>query len=921
MYNALNYLIKNVVPVHQQEDVRLDQAVKIYFTEPLDTSTVNSSNFWIIKDSQIERVSGTISYNSDNGGFYIQFIPTANYDPLTTYRVTIKGDSTNQEDSSVEGLKTLLGYGLVGDYYWTFTTGTLSLLAKTELISPSNKVSYIGTPVFSWSSVTSAANYEIAISQFPSFETYYYNTVTTATSINIPTALVDHTEYWWKVRAIDSSGNFGEWSEVWSLYEGDVNQGTVVDEDYTFGQYPLTGFYTDTTIPEVSQMLPPSETLNVNINLNYVAMEINGNVDPFKINNDSIKLIGVPITKDMPILDGEDWWDNPVIPISDTIDYRDTSMTADIIREIYSHGNVPMNITSMYNPAKNKTMVIGTFTDPREALEEYTFNRQNPYYNYIRITPQGTVDGVNKVFELPSAPFTGSLQVFVGGKITTAFSLADNVITMTTAPVLAIEAMYIHGYVIIEGLDGVKNNSNRVFNISSAPAPGTLIINKNGVVIDYGTAYTYTDREITFTSSLASTDKVYVTYQVILPQIVNEIPTGTIDGTNNTFTLSNVPYNGTDQIFVNGYLKKKSIDYTISGNTITFINIPAVSSVMLVSYFLSNPMIINELPQGTIDGLNKVFTINNIPSTNTLRMFANGSLLAKETYTINGSTITFLTSPALNTVLQCSYYTYGNPVFSYPQSVGVTFLYPNNRYVLTVNIDDTKYIGWFTSQYWPMLSTLNDVKVNLITPYDRTDHELYYHIRDKSIEAIFMQTSPMNYQVTIQKFDPLLFQTMFYGPMMPQQLIFGPMRLNTVCFDPSIALRMLFNPNSPMYPAHMYVRLSVELHVLNLEIASNSLSSGGEKSLGDLTIKRNGISGVNAKMIIQNLQDALQPWKDYLLGHTKRGQMSSTWTVKGFNNYNQYNNDYPMKTRFSPRRNYEYMNYPTITRNRGGRTL
>ena len=50
----------------------------------------------------------------------------------------------------------------------------------------------------------------------------------------------------------------------------------------------------------------------------------------------------------------------------------------------------------------------------------------------------------------------------------------------------------------------------------------------------------------------------------------NEIPSGTINGTNTTFTLAHTPVAGTLMLFLNGVLVMQNADYSLSGNTVTF---------------------------------------------------------------------------------------------------------------------------------------------------------------------------------------------------------------------------------------------------------------------------------------------------------------------------------------------------------------
>jgi len=70
--------------------------------------------------------------------------------------------------------------------------------------------------------------------------------------------------------------------------------------------------------------------------------------------------------------------------------------------------------------------------------------------------------------------------------------------------------------------------------------------------------------------------------------VTREVPTGTVNGSNATFTLANTPTAGTEHVFVNGVLQNVGAgnDYTISTTTITFQSgaIPQTGDVVLVSY-------------------------------------------------------------------------------------------------------------------------------------------------------------------------------------------------------------------------------------------------------------------------------------------------------------------------------------------------
>jgi len=66
---------------------------------------------------------------------------------------------------------------------------------------------------------------------------------------------------------------------------------------------------------------------------------------------------------------------------------------------------------------------------------------------------------------------------------------------------------------------------------------------------------------------------------------VRETPVGAVDGVNADFTISNVPYTGTLQVYLNGLLQELTDDYTVTGQTITLDAAPLAGDKVRVIYF------------------------------------------------------------------------------------------------------------------------------------------------------------------------------------------------------------------------------------------------------------------------------------------------------------------------------------------------
>jgi hypothetical protein len=66
-----------------------------------------------------------------------------------------------------------------------------------------------------------------------------------------------------------------------------------------------------------------------------------------------------------------------------------------------------------------------------------------------------------------------------------------------------------------------------------------------------------------------------------------EIPSGTINGSNTSFSLANTPLAGSLLLYQNGIRLRSGAgnDYTISGATITMITAPVTGDLLLATYF------------------------------------------------------------------------------------------------------------------------------------------------------------------------------------------------------------------------------------------------------------------------------------------------------------------------------------------------
>ncbi len=126
---------------------------------------------------------------------------------------------------------------------------------------------------------------------------------------------------------------------------------------------------------------------------------------------------------------------------------------------------------------------------------------------------------------------------------------------------------------------GTVNGSNANFTLAYTPgAAASLKLFKNGILQASGTDYTLSAANVTFGSnSIPKTGDVLLAYYrlpgtgPLATFVDDEIPAGTYNGTNLTFTLSQAPNpTASVKLFKNGALLQQGADYTVSGSTITF---------------------------------------------------------------------------------------------------------------------------------------------------------------------------------------------------------------------------------------------------------------------------------------------------------------------------------------------------------------
>lgn len=164
---------------------------------------------------------------------------------------------------------------------------------------------------------------------------------------------------------------------------------------------------------------------------------------------------------------------------------------------------------------------------------------------------------------------------------------------------------------------GAINGSNVTYTLSYIPVNYSGFLFVNGQYYNETTDYTITSNIITMTVALDSSFSTFPFkfkgqfYAVAPPgpadSVAIETPTGTINGSNPTFIVSNAP----TYLVIDGFVRFSGFGYTYSSGTITVDSLVPVTESIFSIYTTSSAFV--ETPSGTINGTNTVFTVSNTP--------------------------------------------------------------------------------------------------------------------------------------------------------------------------------------------------------------------------------------------------------------------------------------------------------------------
>jgi hypothetical protein len=192
---------------------------------------------------------------------------------------------------------------------------------------------------------------------------------------------------------------------------------------------------------------------------------------------------------------------------------------------------------------------------------------------------------------------------------------------------------------------GSINGSNTAFTTASTFASGSLRVYLNGQRLTAGSGNDYVEATQGFTMQYAPAtgDVLLVDYNVTNSHfiqgsnssIVNETPTGTVNGTTTLFTVLQGKYvANTLQVYINGLQQTKTTDFTETSpgsGTFTFTTAPVTGDVVRVAYQFSTGASGNA---DTVDG----FHASSTPTASTLLPLDSNALVPSSALRLSAAT-------------------------------------------------------------------------------------------------------------------------------------------------------------------------------------------------------------------------------------------------------------------------------------------
>ncbi len=203
------------------------------------------------------------------------------------------------------------------------------------------------------------------------------------------------------------------------------------------------------------------------------------------------------------------------------------------------------------------------------------------------------------------------------------------------------------------------NGSQTTFTLSVTPdSENSTFVFLNGVYQEKST-YSVSGSSLILTDVATANDDIEVT--TVSGSIMNVSPSAYStriyqgNGSTNTFTISSGHTANTIMVFNNGVCQFPVDDYTVSNTTLTYVLTPESDETIQIRELPINKLVplTYQMRRYTANGVQTQFTVTAGQTANSTFVFENGICQVPiSDYTISGATLTFVTAPVANVIIQ-----------------------------------------------------------------------------------------------------------------------------------------------------------------------------------------------------------------------------------------------------------------------------
>lgn len=263
-----------------------------------------------------------------------------------------------------------------------------------------------------------------------------------------------------------------------------------------------------------------------------------------------------------------------------------------------------------------------------------------------KLTTPRAINGVNFDGTAAITVADSTKLPLTGGTLSGALNMGSHQINALTDPTLAQDAAtknYVDTHVptVSDATTTSKGIVQLAGDLSGTAASPTVPALANKAPLASPT-FTGTVTVPTPSNATDASTKGYVDTKAGSQSLIrNEVPGGTINGTNTAFTTASSFATGSLRVYKNGIrLKGSGNDFTEGSSGFTMVVAPATGTILVVDYEVgnsafsvgTNSTISDEVPTGSVNGTNTSFTSTRAYIAGSLEVFINGVKQARGTH-------------------------------------------------------------------------------------------------------------------------------------------------------------------------------------------------------------------------------------------------------------------------------------------------